>query len=289
MGYQWHEDILRVPGDILVKMSTVHLDAGSAMPPHSHHTLELSMVISGEGEYRVGEAAYPVRIGDIVLFNNIELHRMRNTGTEPLTNMALEFEPRFIWSDPLYSFDKAFLTMFFTRGKHFSHKLNAANPMFASIQQHFLEIRQEFVDQLPRYEVLIKAKLLTILANMLRYYDMTREDDGPTVRHQQEMEQMLSYIAAHYAEPLSTKALADRLYLHPAYFSRLFHAVNGLSPMEYIVRVRIVAATQMLKTTDTDVLEIAQACGFNSPSHFYTTFKRITGKSPAQYRASSAD
>lgn len=283
MGYQFHEDVLQVPGDVLVMMSTVYLDAGSHMEPHSHHTLELSMVVSGAGEYHVGDRVYPVEAGDIVLFNNIESHYMSNTGTDTLLNVALEFEPRFIWSDPLYSFDQTFLAMFFTRNQTFQHKLDPANPAFADIQQHFTEIRQEIIEQLPRYEIVVKVKLLTILANMLRYYDMTQNETA--ARHQPDMEPVLSYIAAHYAEPLSLQLLAEQMHISPAHLSRVFHAANGISPKEYIVRVRVVAATQMLKTTDADILEIAQACGFNSPSNFYTTFKRIVGKSPAQYRA----
>ena len=286
MGYRFHEDILQVPGDVLVKMSTVELDAGSAMEPHIHHTLELSMVMSGDGEYRAGELVYPVSAGDIVLFNNIEPHEMRNTGSEPLLNVALEFEPRFIWSDPVYSFDQAFLDMFFTRNEHFRHKLDQDNSAYLSIQNLFREIRQEFIHQLPRYEMVIKVKLLAILANMLRYYDMTQSDKTPlSDKRRQEMEGVLSYITTHYAESLSLKQLADRMHLHPAHFSRVFHSINGISPKEYIIRVRVAMATQMLTTSEANVLEIAQTCGFNNLSNFYTAFKRIVGKSPTQYRA----
>lgn len=290
MGYRFHEDTLQVPGNVMVKMSTVELDAGSHMDPHTHHTLELSMVVSGNGEYRVGEQVYPVEIGDIVLFNNIESHGMWNTGREPLLNVALEFEPRFIWSNPLYPFDRAFLAMFFTRNEHFRHKLDQNNPAFSSIQSQFREIRKEFIQQLPRYEIVIKVKLMAILADILRYYDMTQADESSISRsRRQEMEEMLSYIATHYAEPLPLKKLAERMHLHPSHFSRVFHAVNGLSPKEYIVRMRVTAATQMLNTSDADVLEIAQACGFNNLSNFYTAFKRITGKSPAKYRSHPVD
>ena len=286
MEFRFHEDILHIPGDVLVKMSTVELDAGSRMEPHIHHTLELSMIFSGHGEYRVGDLTYPVEAGDMVLFNNIESHAMWNTGDTAMLNIAVEFEPRFIWSDPLNSLDQAFLAMFFTRNSHFRHKLDRQNPAFPAIQSHFREIHQEFVDQLPRYEILINVKLLTIQAHMLRYYDMTKTGESPAqASRRREMEGILSYIAAHYAEPLPLSALAEQVHLHPSHFSRVFHAANGLSPREYIIRVRITAATQLLTTTDREVVDIAQACGFNNLSNFYTSFKRITGKSPAQYRA----
>lgn len=96
------------------------------------------MITSGVGEYRVGELVYPVSAGDILIFNNIESHGMWNTGETDLTNIALEFEPRFIWSDPGLSFDKSFLSMFFSRSPSFQHKLDPTNPRLRGYKRSFV-------------------------------------------------------------------------------------------------------------------------------------------------------
>ena len=286
LGYRWHIDTLPIPNNILVKVATVTVEPNAHIAPHTHITLELSMITSGVGEYRVGDLAYPVQAGDIVLFNNIEHHGMWNTGTQPLVNVALEFEPRFIWSDPLYSFDMDFLAIFFNRSADFRHKLDQDNPAYAIIRQQFQEVCQEFSEKQPCYSMIVKAKLLVLLANLQRYYNTATSDaSSSSSRYRQTMEQVLAYIATHYAEELSTDTLADMMHVSRSHFFRLFREINGLSPKDYIIRLRVMAAMHMLGSTSTDVLEIAQTCGFNNLSNFYTAFKRITGKSPIQYRA----
>ena len=283
--------LLDIPDDILVKMSTVSLDPFSNLGPHTHYTLEISIILSGKGEYRVGDHVYPVEPGDMVLFNNTEMHGMWNTSPEPLVNLALEFEPRFIWSNPTYSFDLAFLAVFFDRNQKFRHKLDRDNPVYPSIQRQFEDIRSEFENRLPHYEVIIKAKLLALLADLLRYYDITNTApvSGGAVSHHDGMSRVLNYISDHYNEPISLRILADLVHMNESYFCRVFRASNGISPKEYIVKMRIAAAAQQLKSTSRSVLEIAESCGFNSLSNFYSAFKRVTGKTPTQYRENPLD
>ncbi|MGI6265100.1 MAG: helix-turn-helix domain-containing protein [Acutalibacteraceae bacterium] len=289
MSHTWHNEFLQVPGNTLVKLSVVHLDVDSRVGPHTHHTLELSRIQSGRGEYRVGKAVYPVGPGDMVLFNNMESHGMWNTGDEILVNVALEFEPRFIWSDPILSEDQALLAMFFDRSRNFSHKLDRDNPLFADVSRQFDMIREEFDRRLPAHPAVIKARLVGLLSDLLRHFDLVRPAGERSASPHPDMEQVLNYVSEHFAEPLSLDDLAAIMHVTPSYFCRLFRAANGLSPKEYIVKMRVIEATQRLKYSDADVLDIAQACGFNSLSNFYSAFKRITGKSPAQYRAAPID
>ena len=291
MAFSVNISTLDIPGDVLVKMAQVSLEPASQVGPHTHYTLEISTILSGTGEYRVGQAVYPVSAGDIVLFNNTETHGMWNTGEEPLVNLALEFEPRFVWSNPTYSFDQAFLAVFFDRSPSFSHKLDRSNPIFPSIQRQLQEIRAEFAGRLPRYEVIIKAKLLSLLADLLRHYDITNTEPltAAAISHHDGMNRVIHYISDHYSDPISLSTLANLLHMNESYFCRVFRQSNGISPKEYIVKMRIAAASQQLKSSDASVLEIAQSCGFNSLSNFYSAFKRITGKSPTQYRQCPLD
>lgn len=289
MAFRWKQDVLPLPTNVYVKRADVTLDPDTNAGPHTHHTLELSMIASGSGEYRLDDAVYPVSAGDILIFNNIESHGMWNTGNGDLENIALEFEPRFIWSDPVFSFDKSILSMFFSRPSGFSHKLDPKNPAFPRIQELFLEICREFAEKPPCYEMMVKAKLLVLLSDIQRSYGMVSADAANTsVRYRKVMQKVQTYIADHYTEDLSVEKLADMVHISPSYFFQIFREVNGLSPKDYIIRMRVMAAIHMLETTSEDVLDIAQACGFNSLSNFYTAFKRVAGKSPVKYRAQRA-
>lgn len=280
---------LNSPNDVVVKTALVSLEPHSQVGPHSHCTLELSMILSGKGEYRVDRQVYPVQTGDIVLFNNTDIHSMRNTGTEPLVNLALEFEPRFVWVTPSHMSSRAFLDVFFNRNQRFTHKLDRNNPAFSSLQRQLLDIQAAFEKRPLHHEAIIHARLLCLLADLLQHYDITIPQSHAGLRKNAGMDRVLNYIAEHYAEPISLASLAEILHMNKTYFSRIFREINGISPKEYIVKTRIAAATQLLKDSDRGVLEVAQACGFSSLSNFYNAFKRVTGQSPAQYRLNPLD
>lgn len=263
-------------------------DPGSYFLPHTHHTLEISMILSGRGEYWVDGRVYPMATGDVVLFNNKELHCLRNTGDTPLQNAALEFEPRFLWTGYSAASQQDFLAPFFHRNPHVDNRVPPDGRAFSSVQQQFLQIQEEFMHPQPNSESVAKARLLGLLADLLRYTDMVCENAVRREHHESDMSIVLSYMNAHYNETLSLEELAALLHVTPSYFCRLFRQSNGISPKEYLVKLRIAAAAHRLQSTDDGVLEIAQACGFNSLSNFYSAFKRVKGKSPAQFRHDAA-
>ncbi len=86
---------------------------------------------------------------------------------------------------------------------------------------------------------------------------------------------------------LSLKGLSETLQVNPAYLSREFSKYfDDLSFGEYIRKLRIDKAIQLLSTTDSSLTEIAYITGFSDQSHFTRIFKKHTGKSPSSYRKS---
>lgn len=100
------------------------------------------------------------------------------------------------------------------------------------------------------------------------------------------VERMTRYIAEHYAEPVRVSDVASAVGLHPNYALTLFRRALGMSVVDYVTQHRVTHAQRLLATTDTPVLEIAFASGFGSASRFYSAFKRESGSSPREYRAS---
>jgi len=84
---------------------------------------------------------------------------------------------------------------------------------------------------------------------------------------------------------LSLKGLSETLQVHPAYLSREFSKYfDDLSFGDYIRKLRIDKAVQLLCTTDHTLTEIAYLTGFSDQSHFTRIFKKHTGKSPSAYK-----
>jgi AraC-like DNA-binding protein len=76
--------------------------------------------------------------------------------------------------------------------------------------------------------------------------------------------------------------------MSPYHFLRVFRAVAGVTPHQYLVRTRLRHAAIALATTDAPVAEIAFAHGFGDLSTFVTTFGRVFGAAPRAYRATRA-
>jgi len=94
---------------------------------------------------------------------------------------------------------------------------------------------------------------------------------------------------ARYAEPLTVADLARAARLSPAHFSREFRAAFGESPHQYLLTRRLERAAALLRTTDWSVARVCTAVGLTSVGSFTTSFGRMFGRSPTQYRAAYPD
>ncbi|WAS95369.1 helix-turn-helix transcriptional regulator [Nannocystis punicea] len=92
------------------------------------------------------------------------------------------------------------------------------------------------------------------------------------------------YIAARASEPLLLKDVADHVGLSPFHFLRLFRAVFGVTPHQYLVQTRVERAAARLCESEVPVTELAFEVGFGDLSNFVRTFHRLVGLSPGRWR-----
>ena len=95
---------------------------------------------------------------------------------------------------------------------------------------------------------------------------------------------VLDYLHKNYASPLTLADLVKRSGLSQAHFERRFSKILGCSPIDYLLRVRIRAARELLEQTDRTITDIALAVGFYDHSHFTRTFKQLMSCTPFSYR-----
>ena len=97
-------------------------------------------------------------------------------------------------------------------------------------------------------------------------------------------QQVMRYIEKNFRQPINEQSIADELNFHPYYLARLTNRYFGTTPFRYLTECRIKEAVRLLLSTDRSVAEIAEACGFSTPSHFSTVFRRSVGMAPGVYR-----
>ncbi|WP_160722639.1 AraC family transcriptional regulator [Bacillus sp. USDA818B3_A] len=96
--------------------------------------------------------------------------------------------------------------------------------------------------------------------------------------------QAIAYIENHFNTDINLKELAQYVNLTPFHFSRVFKKYTGYSPYEYVLNFRINHAKQLLQNTSLSIKKISITAGFNSDTHFITTFKKHTKLTPKQFR-----
>lgn len=93
-----------------------------------------------------------------------------------------------------------------------------------------------------------------------------------------------SHIARHLNGDLSVKSLARLAAMSESQFARSFKESTGQTPHRFVLERRVAAAEFLVRTTSRPLHEIAAECGFQSQSHFSSTFAQVFGKAPSALR-----
>lgn len=133
-----------------------------------------------------------------------------------------------------------------------------------------------------QYDAMVK--MLTIFAqhlSMISNQVVVRQDHGetPVIARAKE------YINEHQSEDLRLGTVAKAVNTSTFYFCKMFKKVTGLNFTDYLSRVRIEKAKNLLLNPNLRISEIAYEVGFQSLTHFNRVFKRVVGQSPTEYRS----
>jgi AraC-like DNA-binding protein len=105
-----------------------------------------------------------------------------------------------------------------------------------------------------------------------------------SARDRRRVQDAVKYIEAHFDQSCSLQSLADLAGLSRFHFARMFAAIVGQSPNQYLINIRMRSAADRLLSTKTPIAQIAFDVGFNDISHFYSCFRDAFGCTPRQWR-----
>ncbi|MFE5320686.1 helix-turn-helix domain-containing protein [Paenibacillus sp. NPDC056579] len=133
----------------------------------------------------------------------------------------------------------------------------------------------------PGYEWQTKLGLFQLLDELCSAVIEVRTREESSYRA---MDNSVKYIRQHYAEPISREVLAEHVSLSVSHYSALFKKVIGISPLQFVEKVRIDHAKTMLTGSSKPISEIAREIGYNDPLYFTRVFTKVTGMAPREYR-----
>ena len=99
------------------------------------------------------------------------------------------------------------------------------------------------------------------------------------------IEKAQRYIRKNFAQDITLKDVARHVALSPVYFSRFFKQKTGEKFIDYLTRVRMEKAAELLTHSDIKVYEVCNQVGYHNVQHFYKLFKLYTGCTPTEYRS----
>lgn len=132
-------------------------------------------------------------------------------------------------------------------------------------------------------ESLSRALLACVCSRYARYAHNDFSTRQPIFTPRQQTE-IGAFIQDHLGREITLAQLADLLGLSTGYLTQLFKNTFGITPYQYVLRLRIANAERLLKAARLSIAEVALASGFSSQSHFTTTFSRLTGTTPQHVR-----
>lgn len=91
----------------------------------------------------------------------------------------------------------------------------------------------------------------------------------------------VSYITAQYNSHLTVEWIAKQLYMSPRHLMRLFKQETGMTFNKYLTNYRMTKATQLFKSGEYKIYEVAQLVGYSDSKYFCKQFKKVTGKNPS--------
>lgn len=116
-------------------------------------------------------------------------------------------------------------------------------------------------------------------------FAISERDRVPGNRYGSLIEHRKAYLAEHFeSNDVSLNTVAAQVGVSSSYFSSIFKQETGQSFVEYLTKLRIDKACELLRCTTLRTAEIGERVGYNDPHYFSATFKKVTGVSPKDYK-----
>ncbi|MBF1720833.1 MAG: AraC family transcriptional regulator [Streptococcus sp.] len=238
---------------------------------HTHPFTELFYVVDGKGEFNIQGQRFPVKANDFVIINPQVEHTELSSPDEPLEYIVLGING--------LSFSN--LTPVSEGGHPFSF-FNLRDEQ-KDILRYLNAMVQEATSQSMSYELVCHNLLEILLIKILRHQHFDLEV-GKQSKATKDISFIKHYLETYYHESIQLEDLASMTHLSRFYISHSFKKEIGMSPMEYLIDIRIKESKILLRTTNYSISQVADIVGFTTPTYFSKQFRKSTGISPTDYR-----
>lgn len=258
---------------------------------HKHDFIEIVYVISGSARHAIGEMLYEVKKGDLIIVNYGVPHAFTpiDDGDEQFATYDLLFTTELFEITGIGKYDFSSLAnsyLFYTLfsdaaiGENSLNLIRSETKDFSSL---FSKIYEEYTNRKSGFMNMLRAYLIELITLIFREIDKKTSRDI-TKEQREVVSKAIDYMKHNYNTKINLDNIVSDIFLSKNYFRQLFKSTTGMSVTDFIQKTRIEEASRLLLSTDRTVFDIAGDCGFTDMKFFYKIFKKITGKTPGDYR-----
>ena len=284
-GYNWHEETEEYELPPYVEKSSLRFWYNTQcadFSTHWHNAQEIIVPLEEGYEVTVRGTSYQLEPGDIFLIPSGELHSLKAPPTGARFIFLFELDLLCRLGD--FSHIRSFLTK----------PVHITADFCPSIYEKAISLIMQSAGY---YWGSSTVKQLHIFSCLMEFYacytDFCTKKDSFTLPSTvvsmqkdtlQRLNAVLKYMEQHYSEKITLEDAAHMVHLSKFYFTRVFKQYTGQTFYDYLNIIRIQAAVQLLKDTDTPMSRISTACGYASVSSFNRSFRKIKSCTPSEFR-----
>lgn len=170
-------------------------------------------------------------------------------------------------------------------GKRELKAVNLENVYSRQLMSSILNFQQEALNTKDQSPLMLQSVSLQLVIQLIREIgnnngirEISAIPDRPYI------EKAIDYLMAYYNANITIEDVCAEIHVSQYHFIRMFRKNTGWTPHEYLLRIRLNKAKELLEKGGCSIEEAAKQCGFVNPGHFTSVFKRYVGMPPSVYR-----
>lgn len=252
---------------------------------HYHDFCELVLVLRGRGRHVLEGEAFPVAAGNVFVVQGNQVHSFRERDGLVLVNVM--YDPaRLPLPEGLLRRLPGYSALFmleptFRSAHRFSSRLQLDRDDLGAAEALAERIEKESAERAVGHEAVLLGLLVELMAFLSRRYG---DSGARESRALLQMGRLISTLEQRYREPWTLEQLARSAGLSRTSLLRIFRHATGKSPIDYLIGLRVDAASRLLRGGDLTMTEIALETGFADSNYFARQFRLVTGRTPSEFR-----
>jgi AraC-like DNA-binding protein len=246
---------------------------------HCHDFASLVYVLSGTCTYNIGNSIYQVKKGDMLALNSGVQHGKLMRPGEDIMELHTGFGNIFIEGLPK------------------NHLIEPGSCPVIGLQayeQEYLkccsDICYEQENNEPGSELMLKISVMKLLVLFLKTTRIQPQHAEKSLVSFDSLEKsvivstLMTFMGDNYMRPISLETISKSIYLSPAYISKVFKEEMGVSPINYLIKIRLAKARELLLEGRLSIKSVARSVGYEDVYYFSKLYKKYHAVPPSKVR-----